>query len=44
MGVDQPECGVLGTGLAPQNGRIRTLAKKQAKMSNVGVSVAIWWC
>jgi hypothetical protein len=34
-------------GPAPQNGRIiiiRTLAKKRAKRSIVGMWVAIWWC
>jgi hypothetical protein len=31
-------------GPAPQNGRIRTLAKTKAKHSIVGLSVAIWWC
>jgi hypothetical protein len=32
-------------GPAPQNGRwSNTLAKKQAKMSVVGLLVAIWWC
>jgi hypothetical protein len=31
-------------GTAPQNGRIRTLAKKRAKPSIAGLSVAIWWC
>jgi hypothetical protein len=29
---------------APQNGRIRTLEKKQAKMSIAGLWVAIWLC
>jgi hypothetical protein len=29
---------------APQNGRTRTLAQNQVKMSIVGLSVAIWWC
>ena len=28
----------------PQNGRIRTLAQNLAKMSIVGLWVAIWWC
>jgi hypothetical protein len=31
-------------GPAPQNGRIRTLAQNQAKMSIAGLRVAIWWC
>ena len=31
-------------GPAPQNGRIRTLAKNQAKHSIFGMWVAIWWC
>jgi hypothetical protein len=31
-------------GPAPQNGRIRTLAQNQAKMSIVGLWVANWWC
>ena len=31
-------------GPAPQKGRIRTLAKNQAKRSIAGLWVASWWC
>jgi hypothetical protein len=31
-------------GTAPQNGRIRTLAKKQVRPSIAGLWVEIWWC
>jgi hypothetical protein len=34
----------LAAGPAPQNGRIRTLAKKKAKYLIAGLWVAIWWC
>jgi hypothetical protein len=42
LGSTSRNAGLAGP--APQNGRIRTLAEKKAKLSVVELQVASWWC